>query len=340
MRALASRAVARATTRRLSTKVVPTLSTRVCGLELPSCVFNSSNPYTTELADLQAIVASAAGAVASRTACPGFVHDDATMKWKAPDGANTINCLGYSPNTFEYYCSALPTALAGSRKPAWFSISGYAEQVAEMIEKAGALASEIPGGLAVEINLSCPNIPGKPPTAYDFDGMSDYLATVFRGGTAAGVAVGVKTAPYFYEQQFEGAAAVLNNCPHVAFVTCINTVGNGLLIDLDSEAPVLAPGSYGGLGGPAVQAIALGNVRKLRSKLRPSIAVIGCGGVNSGEAAFKHLLCGAEAVMVASALLNEGPDVFARIEGELKAIMEAKGYAKISDFQGKLRDGP
>ena len=37
-------------------------------------------------------------------ACPGFVHDDATMKWATPDKANTINCLGYSPNTFEYYC--------------------------------------------------------------------------------------------------------------------------------------------------------------------------------------------------------------------------------------------
>ena len=127
---------------------------------------------------------------------------------------------------------------------------------------------------------------------------------------------------------------------HLAFVTAINTVGNGLIIDVESETPVLAPGSYGGLGGPAVQAIALGNVRKLRQKLRPDIAVIGCGGVDSGEAAFKHLLCGASAVMVASALLTEGEGVFARIQGELLAIMKAKGYATIADFQGKLRDAP
>ena len=34
-----------------------------------------------------------------------------------------------------------------------------------------------------------------------------------------------------------------------------------------------------------MHAIALGNVRRLRALLRPSIAVIGCGGVDSGEAA-------------------------------------------------------
>ena len=42
--------------------------------------------------------------------------------------------------------------------------------------------------------------------------------------------------------------------------------------------------------------------------------------------------------MVASALLTEGEGVFARIQGELLAIMKAKGYATIADFQGKLRD--
>ena len=70
-----------------------------------------------------------------------------------------------------------------------------------MIETAGALASKLPGGIALEINLSCPNIPGKPPIAYDFEGMTEYLATVFAKPPPPGVAVGVKTTPYFYEQQ-------------------------------------------------------------------------------------------------------------------------------------------
>jgi len=193
--------------------------------------------------------------------------------------------------------------------------------------------------MAVEINMSCPNIPGKPPPAYDPAGMEEYLAGVFARPPPLGVVVGVKLAPYFYEQQFDGAAGVLNACEHLSFVTAINTVGNGMVIDVESEAPVLPSSGFGGLAGPAVLHIALGNVRKLRQKLSPSIAVIGCGGVDSGAAAFKHLLCGAEGVMVASALLHEGPAVFARVESELLAIMAAKGYSTIADFQGKLRDG-
>ena len=145
----------------------PSLRTVVCGLSLPSCVFNSSNPFATSLEDLQALDASAAGAVATRTACPGFVHDEATMKWASPDGANTINCLGYSPLPFEYYTGCLPQ-LSGA-KPCWLSISGSAEEVGAMVREAAALAPSLPGGLAVEINLSCPNIAGKPPLAYDFD---------------------------------------------------------------------------------------------------------------------------------------------------------------------------
>ena len=178
----------------------PTLATSVCGHDLPSCLFNSSNPFATNLSDLVQLDESAAGAVATRTACPGFVHDDATMKWAASDGANTINCLGYSPNSFEYYCENLPHLSGG--KPAWMSISGYAAECAAMIAKCGELAKKLPGGLAVEINLSCPNIPGKPPIAYDFEGMAAYLDGVFADGAPPpGVVVGVKTTPYFYEQQ-------------------------------------------------------------------------------------------------------------------------------------------
>ena len=175
----------------------PPLRTVVCGLSLPSCVFNSSNPFATTLEDLQALDASAAGAVATRTACPGFVHDEATMKWASPDGANTINCLGYSPLPFEYYTGCLPQ-LSGA-KPCWLSISGSAEEVGAMVREAAALAPSLPGGLAVEINLSCPNIAGKPPLAYDFDALRDYLGTVFAAGPPPPtLAVGVKMMPSSY----------------------------------------------------------------------------------------------------------------------------------------------
>jgi dihydroorotate dehydrogenase (fumarate) len=330
------------------------LSTTVAGIHLPKVLLNSPNPRATSVENLTDIASSTAtGAFTTRTACPNFEHDDAKHQWRewgasattatAGEGGNTINCLGYSCHSFEYYGEAIQTVQKSiPDKPAFYSISGYAEEIAEMLKAAGEQFQATPDKVLMEINLSCPNIPGKPPIAYDFVGMKEYLATVFANG-CYGLKVGVKLTPYFYDQQFVEATTVLNEFyPHLAFVTCINTVGCGLVIDTETEAPILADASgasYGGLGGPTVHATALGNVRRMRQLLRREIDVVGCGGVDSGAAAFSHLLCGAQAVMVASALLIQGVDVFTKIEGELIDIMARKGYKSIDEFRGKLKDG-
>ncbi len=324
---------------------VPSLSTTVAGIRLAKVLLNSPNPLATSVENLNDIASSpATGAFTTRTACPNFEHDDAKHQWRewGPTGGNTINCLGYSCHSFEYYGEAIQMVQQSiPDKPAVYSISGYAQEIADMLQAAGKRFQETPDKVLMEINLSCPNIPGKPPIAYDFVGMKDYLTTVFQNGTY-GLKVGVKLTPYFYNGQFVEASNVLNQFyPHVTFVTCINTVGCGLVIDTEKEAPILADASgasYGGLGGPAVHAIALGNVRRMRQLLRDEIDIIGCGGVDSGSAAFSHLLCGAQAVMVASALLIHGVDVFNKIETELNEIMSQKGYTTIDQFRGKLKD--
>jgi len=326
------------------------LATTVASVPLSSVLLNSANPIATTAEDLRQLAASRhTGAVTTRTTCPNFVHDDAKHQWctwSTPDGTsrnNTINCLGYSPHDLDYYVQAIKE-LPDPSKPVFVSVSGYASEVKDMVASISKLVAkgEILSPILVEINLSCPNIPCKAPVAYDFEGMQEYLETVFSQDDPARVKVGVKTAPYFYDTQFQQAAAVLNSFvpKGLNFVTCINTVGCGLVIDTETEAPVLAEAaaSFGGLGGPAIHAIALANVRKLRVLLDDAIDVVAVGGVNSGKAAFSHLLCGASAVMVASALLTEGLGVMERIERELLAIMATKGYNSISDFQGKLND--
>jgi len=319
------------------------LSTTVAGITLKKTLLNSSNPFATSFKDLQLLADSkASGAIATRTACPNFVHDDTKHQWRNYESGNTINCLGYSCNSFEYYINTVKHDLK-TDKPVFISISGYAQEIATMLEEtANSFPESSEKNVLVEINLSCPNIAGKPPIAYDFDGMKEYLSIVFEKGSF-GLNIGVKLTPYFYEDQFVLASSVINSfSEYIAFVTTINTVGCGLVVDIESEAPVLADASgasYGGLGGPAVHSTALGNVRRLRQLLEKDIDIIGCGGVDSGKAAFSHLLCGAKAVMVASALLTHGVDIFDKIESELGEIMIKKNYTSIEDFQGKLKDG-
>jgi dihydroorotate dehydrogenase (fumarate) len=66
--------------------------------------------------------------------------------------------------------------------------------------------------------------------------------------------------------------------------------------------------------------------------------IIGTGGVVNGVDAFEHVLCGASAVQVGTVLVEEGIDVFARLEKELTACLAGKGYQSIADCRGGLKE--
>jgi len=64
----------------------------------------------------------------------------------------------------------------------------------------------------VELNLACPNIPGKPTVALDFDQMASVLQTVLGHAAFAesGLPLGIKLAPYFDGPHFDLAAEIIN----------------------------------------------------------------------------------------------------------------------------------
>ena len=136
------------------------------------------------------------------------------------------------------------------------------------------------------------------------------------------------------------AATILNKYKHiVSYAASINTIGNALAIDYHAEMPAIrAKGGFAGLSGPAVKYTALANVKQMRELLDKSIDVVGVGGVQTGRDAFEMILCGATAVQVGTCHWVEGPGCFDRICDELKAIMKEKGYTKVDDFCGKLKE--
>ena len=62
------------------------------------------------------------------------------------------------------------------------------------------------------------------------------------------------------------------------------------------------------------------------------------GGVVSGIDAFEHFLCGASAVQVGTALVEDGVQVFERLEKELVTCLEQKGYRSVEECRGKLKE--
>ena len=194
---------------------------------------------------------------------------------------------------------------------------------------------------SIELNLSCPNIVGKSQVAYDPETMELYLRKIFDINdhcteTNPIHMLGIKLSPYFDHEQFVRCADIVKEFP-VKYVTCINSIGYGLIVDTDTERTVICPNAgHGGIGGKVVLPIALSNVRKFRQRLPDRIDVVGCGGVTNGNEVFQHILVGATAVQVGTQLMREGVGVFSRLNKELVSIMRSKGYTNIADFRGKL----
>ena len=60
-------------------------------------------------------------------------------------------------------------------------------------------------------------------------------------------------------------------------------MGNGLIVDIKKERPVIAPkGGFGGIAGGYIFPTALANVRQFYTLLRPDIDIIGVGGIKTG----------------------------------------------------------
>lgn len=179
----------------------------------------------------------------------------------------------------------------------------------------------------MEINLSCPNIPNKPPPAYSRSSLGAYLK-VLKAEKAKfgdpGVSIGIKTPPYTYHDQFQTLIDALlevhPECP-IDFITATNTLGSCLLFSDGNGAAALQSLSGAGIGGMAgapLHPLALGNVKTLRSMLDKhsqlkSIDIIGVGGVSDRAAFDRMTAVGARAVGVGTALGRRGVVVFQKI---------------------------
>lgn len=246
----------------------------------------------------------------------------------------SINSMGLPNLGFSYYLEyalAYEKVQENQNQPLFFSIAGMSVQenleMLEKIEKSGF------NGIT-ELNLSCPNVPGKPQLAYDFEATYETLKEVF---SIFSKPLGIKLPPYLDFAHFDQMADILNQFP-LTYVNAINSVGNGLYIDTEQEAVVIKPKEgFGGIGGEYIKPTALANVRAFYTRLKPEIQIIGTGGIRTGQDAFEHLLCGASMLQIGTELHKEGPEIFSRIIKELTQIMSEKGYTSIDEFKGKLR---
>ena len=307
---------------------MPSTATVLAGVRFENCLMNAAGVACMTREELEEVKESQAGTFVTKTATLAARAGNPEPRYvNVPLGS--INSMGLPNQGLDYYLDYL-LELQETEPERTFILSLVGMSPEETHEILHRVQDSDFQGL-VELNLSCPNVPGKPQIAYDFETTDALLKEVFSYFTKP---LGIKLPPYFDIVHFDQAAAIFNQYP-LKFVNCVNSIGNGLYIE--DESVVIKPkNGFGGIGGDYIKPTALANVHAFYQRLNPSIQIIGTGGVKSGRDAFEHILCGASMVQIGTALQKEGVAAFERITKELQDIMQEKGYETIEDFRGKL----
>lgn len=305
------------------------LSTTIAGVKFPSCFMNASGALCMTREELLALGRSRAGAIVTKSMTVEPRSGNPEPRYYGFPGGS-INSMGLPNLGYLAYAELIPE-LKQFGKPIIASIAGLCED--DFLTMARVINQANPD--LIEVNLSCPNIPGKPQIAYD---PVDSERLLKRVRPLIKVPMGVKLPPYFDPAHHAVMAEVIGRCG-VDYLNLINSVGNGLVIDPKRETPVIKPkGGFGGLGGSLIKPVALANVRAFWKLLAGRIPIIGTGGVVQGIDAFEHVLCGASAVQVGTVLVEEGVGVFERMERELEAELSSRGGRLVEDYRGRLKE--
>lgn len=293
------------------------MKTQIGSVTLPGPVMTASGTagYGNELAPFMDLCEL--GAVVTKSLAPyEWAGNPAPRVHPTPQGM--MNAVGLQGPGIEYWLKNVLPDLLGTGATVVCSIWG--QSVDDYRLAAEQLAAAPVGVVAVEVNLSCPNLAGHGIFAHDLELSAEVIAATEACGRPRWAKLSANT-----DRTIEVARAVHEAGAEA--VTCINTL-LGLGYNPETLAPVLGAGG-GGLSGRAIHPVAVRTVHDVHAAL-PDLPIIGVGGVASGWDAAELLLAGATAVQVGTATFAD-PSAPANVQRELLDWMSGHGIARTAD---------
>ncbi len=235
--------------------------------------------------------------------------------------AGMINSVGLqNPGIDSWINNDLPTLIDhGARVVA----SIWGKSVAEYREAATRLAG-IDGIVAVEVNVSCPNLEEKGDM---FSHAPDTCRLAIEASLVAGLPLWAKLSPNVTDIVPIARAALDGGAEAL---TLTNTV-LGMVIDTETRRPVLGSGG-GGLSGPAIRPVAVRAVFDVYAALGP-VPIVGVGGVTAAEHVAEFMIAGASAVQVGTAHFAD-PKASRRILRDLERWCRRRDVSSIRSLTG------
>ena len=212
-----------------------------------------------------------------------------------------------------------------------FSPDDYREAGAAIREARTAVAQGLGAVVAVEANISCPNVEDRRRMfAHSAEGVRSAVAAA-ADGLGGCLPLWAKLSPNVTDLPALAAVAVDAGA---AALTLVNTV-MGLALDPVTGKARLGAGG-GGLSGPAIHPVAVRAVYECRAAL-PGVPIVGVGGVSRGEDAAELLAAGADAVQVGTATFAD-PRAPALVLAQLENWCARNHVSCLDELKGRAHD--
>ena len=223
-----------------------------------------------------------------------------------------LNSIGLqNPGIDTFVRENLPSlALLGV--PIWVSVGGFSavdyRSVCEQLDGRDDV-------IAIELNLSCPNVEEAPETAAE-------LVAAARSATQKPLYAKLSPATWDVAESARAVAAA-----GADGLSLVNTI-RGLALDPATRLPKLARGA-GGYSGPALRPIALACVYACAQVV--DLPIVGMGGIVSGADARDFVAAGASSIALGTILFSDpwAPD---RVRSELAAA----GASRVDEVPGQV----
>jgi dihydroorotate dehydrogenase len=305
----------------------PILATDVAGLKLPNCV-GLAPGFDKNAEVFGPMLRAGFGFVECGTVTPlPQAGNPRPRLFRLTEDNAVINRMGFNNEGLEPFAARLARrgpgvvgANIGANKDAEDRIGDYVTGLTRL----WGLASYF------TINISSPNTPGLRAlqTKAALEELLGRLAAARDSLPAEGrVPMFLKVAPDLEEGEVEAIVETV--------------VANGLQGIIVSNTTITRPslaskhaGEAGGLSGAPLTALSTQMLGRFHQAARGRVALIGAGGIGSGEDAYAKLRAGACAVQLYSAMVFGGPGLVTRIKRELAACLRRDGFASVASAVG------
>ncbi|MDO5552294.1 MAG: dihydroorotate dehydrogenase [Planctomycetia bacterium] len=233
-----------------------------------------------------------------------------------------LNAIGLDNDGLDEFIDYKMPYLASIGAPIIVSIAAKELDEAQIF---GEALSRIPGIVALELNVSCPNVSGGVDFGTD-PRLCEKMVRILRRYTSLPFAV--KLSPNVTNI---GEIALACQEGGANMIAAINTC-YGLAVDWRRRRPRLGNGC-GGLSGPAIKPIALRCIHQIHKAVQ--IPIIGIGGITSLDDVMEFLVAGASAVEIGTANFFQ-PDITMQILDQLPNVMAELGIESLGELVGTL----